>query len=56
VDGLNATVDNDGWRYVFAEEEFCLSVEECREDNFSGIIVYYFEVTIMSTKPSIDIW
>jgi hypothetical protein len=51
-DGLNVTVDEEKWRYVFAEEEFCLSVEDCRKDNFSGIIIYYFEVTQKS--PSAD--
>jgi hypothetical protein len=53
-DGLNATTDE--WRYLFAGEEFCLSVQNCREDNFSGIIIYYFEfeVTQKSPKSSSD--
>jgi hypothetical protein len=52
-DGLNATIDKEE-RYLFAKEEFCLCVEECRKDNFSGIIVYYFEVTQKSPKSSSD--
>jgi hypothetical protein len=51
-DGLNATIDADKWHNVVAEKEFCLSVEHCREDNFPGLIFYYFEVTQMSSKPS----
>jgi hypothetical protein len=51
-DGLNATNTTEFYGHCFAEEEFGLSVADCREDNFSGIIIYYFEVTQMSPNTS----
>jgi hypothetical protein len=51
-DGLNVTIPKWQWRNVFTEEEFCLSIEDCRENNFSGLIIYYFEVKQMPSKPS----
>jgi hypothetical protein len=51
-DGLSATNTTEFYGHCFAVEEFGLSVADCREDNYSGIIIYYFEVTQMSPNTS----
>jgi hypothetical protein len=57
--GLYAS-DNTGfiWHNVFAKKGFPISGELSRTDNFPGTILYYFEVTQMSTSAQIwaDSW
>jgi hypothetical protein len=51
-DGLIATNNKDARVTVFAEQGFVISGENLRKeiDNFTGIILYYFEVTRASTN------
>jgi hypothetical protein len=48
-DGLTI---NAAWKYFFAELAFNIS-DDCREeDDYPGTIMYYFEVTQMSSSSS----
>jgi hypothetical protein len=52
-DGLGAIsskTSNDGWQNVFALERFGISAAQCRQDFYPGTILYYFEVTRMSSS------
>jgi hypothetical protein len=44
--------DNNGfgWGYVSAKKGFPINGQLPRTDNFPGIILYYFEVTIISSE------
>jgi hypothetical protein len=41
------------WKYIFAKKGFVISEGLSRKDNFTGTIVYYFEVTQSAPKWSV---
>jgi hypothetical protein len=47
-DGLIASNNTTGWKYIFAEKGFPISVANCRTDGFPGTICYYYEVKSLS--------
>jgi hypothetical protein len=53
VNGLNATNNCKIYhKNCFAVKEFCFTAAACRENDFPGIIIYYFEITKTSTNSS----
>jgi hypothetical protein len=46
--GLNLGNTTERRPHVFAEQGFDISGDSRKEDNFTGTIIYYFEVTQMS--------
>jgi hypothetical protein len=51
-DGLkaNSTAEQNRRQFVFAEKGFAISGEDCRKDKFPGTIIYYFELTKVSSS------
>jgi hypothetical protein len=47
--GLLACYNTGEWHNVFSKKGFPISGELCRKDNFPGTILYYFEVTQISS-------
>jgi hypothetical protein len=43
-DGLIASNNTSGWKNVYAEKEFPISIADCRKEGFPGTICYYYEV------------
>jgi hypothetical protein len=48
-DGLFAS-NTSGWKRIFAEKGFPISVADCRMDDFPGTICYYYEVKSTSER------
>jgi hypothetical protein len=50
ADGLQASKGTSEWLNLSASKGFAISVEQCRMDHFPGTILYYFEVTQVSSS------